>query len=63
MFSVQVKPVIQIGLLSYDSIILPNSALTGYNKDVYMSVHIRSLLTICLLRKKGAKIKPTFSSE
>lgn len=41
-FPVQKKPVIQMGLLSYDSIILWNSALTGYHKDVYMSVHTRT---------------------
>lgn len=52
MFSVQKKPVIQIGLLSYDSIILPNSALTEYNKDVYMTVHVRTLLTIFFLKEE-----------
>lgn len=41
-FSVQKKPVIKMSLLSYDSIILWNSALTGYHKDVYMSVHTRT---------------------
>lgn len=43
-FSAKRNPVIQMGPLSYDSIILWNSVLTGYHKDVYMSVHTRSFL-------------------
>lgn len=44
--SVQKKPVIQISLLSYDGITLWNSALTGYHKDVYMSVHTRTFYNL-----------------
>lgn len=58
-FSVQKKPVIQMGLLSYDSLILWNSALTGYHKDVFMSVHTRTFFTIFFIMKgEWSNLKP-----
>lgn len=59
-FSVQKKPVIQMGLFLYDSIILWNSALKGYHKDVYTSVHIRTFFQFFYYERGVIKFKPTF---